>query len=357
MQSALVESWGNASSIHAEGQTARGIVERARRGVAAAVNAPPQAVVLCGGATEGNNQVLRHHVRVTDDPHVVCTAVEHPSVLEVVEELGRAGVRTSIWPVDEQGRLDPGWLQAHAPDATLVSVMLANNEMGNVYPVAQIAARARELGAEVHVDATQGLGRISVDAEAIDADYMTLSFHKCGGPKGIGAIILREGRKIEAILAGGHQERGRRPGTENVPAAAGLLALTQQVAANVDAWNADLEEKRGYFLDALRTEGVETILRGDPDSRLPNTLNVAFGDLDGEDVLLSLDLAGVAASSGSACTAGSLEPSHVILAMGHEPRDARRSVRLSFGPATTKDELAEAARRIAEVVDRLGSIG
>ncbi len=357
MYQALGAVPGNASSVHHEGQMARTVVERARRAVAGAVNAPPQAVVLTGGATESNNQVLRHHVHATDTPFVVCTAVEHPSVIEVVADLEREGVPTAIWPVDENGLLDLEWLRARLEDgATLVSVMWANNEIGNVYPIAEIAALVHEHDAVLHVDATQALGRVPVDFAAAAVDVMTLSFHKMGGPKGIGAIVLREGFKVEAILAGGHQERGRRPGTENVPAAAGLSAAMAALRSNADAWHEALVHKRAVFLEALGEHVGDFELRGDSEHGLPNTLNVAFAGIDGEDFLLAVDLEGVSASSGSACTAGSLEPSHVVLAMGFDHDDARRSVRFSFGPSTPDEELVEAARRAGRVLERLQAL-
>ena len=348
---------GNASSVHHEGQIARTVIEKARRAVAKAVNSPAQAVVLTGGATESNNQVLRHHVRVTDAPFIVCTAVEHPSVLEVVRDLEHEGVRCAIWPVDRQGRLDLGWLRAKLDEgATLVSAMWANNETGNVYPISDIAHIVRDAGAVFHVDATQALGRVPVDFDAAGIDYMTLSFHKMGGPKGIGAIVLREGVKVEAILAGGHQERGRRPGTENVPAAAGLVAAMAELGGRAADWQETLGQKRALFLGALREQIPDLELRGDLQNTLPNTLNVAFEGIDGEDFLLAADLEGISASSGSACTAGSLEPSHVVLAMGFEHDDARRSVRFSFGPSTPDDDLVEASRRIGAIVGRLRAL-
>jgi cysteine desulfurase len=348
---------GNASSVHHEGQMARACVERARRAVARAVGAPAQAVVLTGCATEANNQVLEHHARQADEAFVVCTAVEHPSVLEVVAELDRRGVQTAIWPVDGRGRLDLGWLRERLEQgATLVSVMWANNEIGNIYPVAEIAELAHEYDALMHVDATQALGRVPVDFGAADVDYMTLSFHKMGGPKGIGAIVLREGLKVGALLAGGHQERGRRPGTENVPAAAGLEAALDTLVAEGARWREELVRKRELFLGHLRENAPGCELRGDLDNMLPNTVNVAFAGIDGEDFLLAADLEGVSASSGSACTAGSLEPSHVLLAMGFEHDQARRSVRFSFGPSTPDEHLVEACGRIGTVVERLAAL-
>lgn len=356
MSEAFVNAVGNASSVHREGQRARAVVERARRSVASAVGAPAQAVVFTGGATESNNQVLYDHVETTDEPFVICTAVEHPSVLEVVEDLQRRGVRTAIWPVDERGCLDMAWLEQRLDEgATLVSAMWANNEMGNVYDVAQIAQIVHEQGALLHVDSTQALGRIELDFDASGIDYMTLSFHKMGGPKGVGATVVREGLKVGALLSGGHQERGRRPGTENVPAMAGLDAAAQQVLNHRQQWTAKLQGMKASFVDALSdVERME--LRGDPQRQLPNTVNAAFDGVDGEDLLLALDLEGISASSGSACTAGSLEPSHVILAMGYDKRAARQSVRFSFGPSTPEDKLVEAGLRIGEVVERLRAL-
>ncbi|RAL25490.1 cysteine desulfurase NifS [Lujinxingia litoralis] len=354
MVDALSGVHGNASSIHREGQAARAVVERARRAVAGAVGAPAQAVVLTAGATESNNQVLRQHARERADAYIVCTVVEHPSVLETVRALEKEGVRVAYWPVDRQGRLVEGWLDERlAEGATLVSVMWANNEIGNIYDVAAIGEKVRATGAIFHVDGTQALGRIPVDFGESHIDYMTLSFHKMGGPKGIGAIVTREGLKVAALLSGGHQERGRRPGTENVPAAAGLEAAARQLAADGESWQQALRQRREAFLAALNAEVQGFELRGDTEHQLLNTLNVAFDEVDGEDLLLAVDLEGISASSGSACTAGSLEPSHVILAMGFEAKAARRSVRLSFGPATPQEELARAARILGAVVKRL----
>ncbi len=357
MVTALGKTYANASSIHQDGQAARSVVERARRAVAKAVGAPPQAVILTGGATESNNQVIRDHVKMTENPFVACSAVEHPSVLEVLADLGREGVSTAVLSVDREGRLDFDVLDAALADgATLVSVMWANNEIGNVYPIEEIAERVHAAGALLHVDGTQALGRIPIDFESSGVDYMSLSFHKMGGPKGIGAIVVREGLKVGALLAGGHQERGRRPGTENVPAAAGLEAAARLVARNAGDWNGVLEAKRQKLVEAIRKAVPDVEFRGDQDSRLPNTLNIAFAGVDGEDALLAFDLEGISMSSGSACTAGSLEPSHVVLAMGFEETDARRSVRLSFGPTTPDESLLVAAAKMGPIIDRLRNL-
>jgi cysteine desulfurase len=357
MVTALGSTYANASSIHQDGQAARSVVERARRAVARAIDAPPQSVILTGGATESNNQVIRDHVRVTDEPFVVCTAVEHPSVLEVIADLQRQDIAAAVVPVDKAGRLDLEALDTMLADgATLVSIMWANNEIGNLYPVAELAERVHASGALLHVDGTQALGRVPISFDASGIDIMTLSFHKMGGPKGIGAIVVREGLKVGALLSGGHQERGRRPGTENVPAAAGLEAAAKLVSHSAADWNGMLEAKRTILVDAIQAEIPDVEFRGDQESRIPNTLNLAFPGVDGEDALLALDLEGVSMSSGSACTAGSLEPSHVVLAMGYDEKDARRSVRLSFGPTTPDEHLGVAAKKIGAIVDRLRNL-
>ncbi len=358
MIEALTGAPGNASSIHREGQRARSIVERARRAVARAVSAPPQSIVLNGGATEGNNHVLVTHARHTEDARILCPATEHASVIEVVEEIGEMGLaRVGVIPVDGAGRIDLEWLERELDEdpPTLVSVMAANNETGNVNPIGRVRELTAARGVALHVDATQALGRIPLDLGGLEADYATLSFHKMGGPKGIGAIVLREGVVLESMMSGGHQERGRRPGTENVVAAAGLEAACRALSRNGAAWREALAERRAILLDGLSGLGEALELRGDTGSQLPNTLNVAVDGVDGEDLLLALDLAGVGASSGSACTAGSLEPSHVLIAMGYGRKDAKRSVRLSFGPTTARDALGRAAEAFVVHARRLYS--
>lgn len=356
MAGALRHFVGNASSVHQEGQAARTQVERARRAVARALHAPPQSVILTGGATESNNLVLRDFARRNPEQAVFCTAVEHPSVIEVVEDLRAVGVKVERIGVGPDGGLYLDVLERLQP-GDLVSVMWANNEIGNVYDVGAIASKVHARGAFLHVDATQALGRIRVDFAESGADFMSLSFHKMGGPKGIGALLLREGQKVEPVFSGGHQERGRRPGTENVPAAAGLEAAMLELGEHGREWTRKLIGLQTVAIENLkRIQGLE--IRGALSSgapALPNTVNFAT-DVDGEDLLLALDLEGVALSSGSACTAGSLQPSHVVLALGLSKSDAKRSVRMSFGPSTTMEEIVEACDRISATVDRLRGI-
>ncbi len=353
---AMERAYGNASSVHQEGQAARAQVETTRRSVAKALNAPAQSVILTGGATESNNLVLRDFARRNPESTLHYSVVEHPSVLEVGHELKGSGFAANPIPVDSFGRLNMGFVDAVQP-GDLVSVMWANNEMGNIYPVANIAVAVHERGGLLHVDGTQAIGRIPVDFGASGADFMSLSFHKMGGPKGIGALLIREGRKVEAIVAGGHQERGRRPGTENVAAAAGLDAAMKELMGQGEIWTKRLESSRERMAQGLRRiEGLTFRGNVSGPEALPNTLNFAVAGLDGEDLLLALDLDGVALSSGSACTAGSLEPSHVILAMGYDSVRAKESVRISFGPTTTDQEIESALGRITVIVDRLRRI-
>lgn len=359
MVEAMDQLVGNASSIHREGQIARSVVERARRQIARAVGAPAQAVVFTTGATESNNQILRTHAQYTKKPYILCPATEHPSVVEVVEALDKwAKVRVGFIPVDIQGRLDLEWLarELEGGQVTMVSVMWANNETGNVAPIAQIAQLCHAHGVLFHTDATQALGRVPVHFADSGADFMSLSFHKMGGPKGVGAALVKEGQTLESMMSGGHQERGRRPGTENVLAIAGVEVAAKLVQRELEGWSSLLLAKRARLLEALRAQGLSFELRGDQEHHLPNTINLAFERVGGEDLLLRLDLEGVSASSGSACTAGSLEPSHVLLAMGFRAAAAKRSLRLSFGPTTPDAQLDEAALRIARAVRTLESL-
>ncbi|QED25719.1 cysteine desulfurase [Microvenator marinus] len=342
---------GNASSIHQEGQAARTIIERARRAVAKAVSSAAQGVFFTGGATESNNQILKDFVRRKPECTLICSSVEHPSVIEVVSDLSGM-VATRQLKVDEAGRIDLDDLR-EISGPFLVSLMWANNEIGNIYPIREVADFVHERGGLLHVDGTQALGRIPINFRESGADFMSLSFHKMGGPKGVGAVVVREGLKVENMVSGGHQERGRRPGTENVPVIAGVEMAMNCLIENLGVWNSQMAELRERLFQGLAATGA--VRRGDAESCLPNTLNVAW-DLDGEDMLLALDLAGVAVSSGSACTAGSLEPSHVILAMGFDEARARQSIRFSLGPSTTREEVDDAIERVSKVVDQLRRI-
>lgn len=346
------DALGNPSSVHAEGRAARGLIDRAREELAQAIGARPAELVFTSCATEANNLALKGLAfgprgLESPDAAVVTTVVEHPSVRETARWLGALGRPLHELTVDARGQLAPGALDDALMDETLVvSVIWANNETGVVLPIRELAERARRAGALVHVDATQALGRLPGDVTGLGADLVTLSSHKVGGPRGAGLLWVRRGTPLAPLLHGGHQERNRRGGTEDTRAIVGFAAAARAAAEAQPAESQRLRALTDALRDRLRAvEGVAFHDAGDDPARsLPNTVSVSVPDVEGETLLIGLDLAGVSASSGSACTAGSLEPSHVLLSMDVPRERAEGAVRLSLGFATTEDEV----ERIAE---------
>ena len=337
----LVEVCGNASSIHHFGQAAKQRLENARRQLAARIGCDAREIVFTSGGTESDNLAIFGVVRHARGPkHVITSAIEHPAVLNACAHLEREGL--------EQERAEVTWLpvgsdglvrvddvrRALRPATTLITIMHANNETGVLQPVREIAALARSAGALFHSDGVQTAGRIPVSVRELGVDLFSVSGHKFGAPKGIGALYVRKGLALEPILYGGHHERDRRAGTENVPGASAVGAA----AALAFDWNG---------IAALRDRLEQGILRRVPDARvngsreqrLPNTTNIRFDGIEGEAIVIALDLRGYAVSSGSACSSGAVEPSHVLLAMGLRPEDARSSVRFSLGPGNTEQEV------------------
>ncbi|MDR7485580.1 MAG: cysteine desulfurase family protein [Armatimonadota bacterium] len=341
MQPYFTERFGNAGSVHQFGQAARAAVDEARAEVARLIGAEPREIVFTSGATEANNMAIFGAVftRGLPDRHIITAATEHHAVLEPCRWLETRGVAVTVLPVDRWGRVDPDAVRrAIRPETVLISIMHGNNEIGTLGPVAEVAAIAREHGILFHTDATQSAGIVPIDVRALGADLLSLSAHKRYGPKGIGALYIRTGVAIEPYHHGGSQERGRRGGTENVPAIVGFGAaarLAREGMAEEAARVASLRDRLAAGLAAL--EGAH--LNGHPRERLPGIVNVSFEDADSESLLLALDLEGIAASSGSACTSGSLEPSHVIAALGLPERIAAGTVRFSLGRWTTAEEI------------------
>jgi cysteine desulfurase len=352
------EAFGNASSLHFAGRPARQVVDRAREAVAALVGADPAEVIFTSGATESDNLALRGVAEQSPGCHIVTTAVEHSAVLSTCDALERRGHRVTRLRVDRRGALDLGALEAAiSEDTRLVSVMLANNETGVLFPVADVARLCRARGVLFHCDATQAVGKIPVDARATGIDLLSLSGHKLNGPKGVGALVVRRGVRLPAQQTGGSQEGGRRGGTENIPGIAGLgeaaRLAARRLADGAPARVAALRDR----LEARVVEMVpETEVNGAGSPRLPSTLNCAFRGVDGEGVLLALDLEGIAASAGSACAAGSLDPSHVLLAMGLSREAAQGSVRLSLGYETTDADVDHVAQVLPRIVERLRAL-
>ncbi|MDR7482572.1 MAG: aminotransferase class V-fold PLP-dependent enzyme [Armatimonadota bacterium] len=341
MQPYFSQRFGNAGSVHQFGQAARAAVDEARAAVARLIGARPGEIVFTSGATEANNAAILGAVWASPRgaAHVITAATEHHAVLEPCRWLAERGVAVTILPVDGHGLVDPADVRrALRPETVLISIMHGNNEIGTLGPVAEVAAIAREAGVLCHTDATQSAGIVPIDVRALGIDLLSLSAHKRYGPKGIGALYIRSGVTLTPLLHGGSQERGRRGGTENTPAIVGFgvaATLAQAEMAQEAARIGALRDRLAAGLAAL--PGAR--LNGHPTRRLPGIVNVSFADADSESLLLALDLEGIAASSGSACTSGSLEPSHVIAALGVPEAYAAGTLRFSLGRWSTEADV------------------
>jgi cysteine desulfurase len=348
--------FGNASSIHRYGREARAAVDAARDAVAALIHADYSEIYFTGGGTEANNLAIIGTMLAAPAgrQHLVTTAIEHHSILHAARFLETQGVEVTVVPVDADGLVAPEAIADAITDSTtLVSVMHASNEIGTIEPIAEIARIAHARGARFHTDAVQTAGLLPVDVRELDCDLLTLCAHKMYGPKGVGALAIRQGAKVSPILYGGAQEREKRAGTENVPAIVGFGAAAQIASARRESDEVRLTALRDRFLARLRSAISGLRLNGHPGLRLPNNINVSVEGVDGTTLLMNLDRAGVAASSGSACSSGSIEPSHVLKALGLPNSLAASGIRFTLGRGTTEDELDLAADRFAQIVRRL----
>ena len=355
---------GNPSSIHGPGQQARAVLDTARHAVAALIGANPGDVILTGGGTEADNLAIRGAAEALDDQgrkNLITTAIEHEAVLATCASLERRGWRITRLPVDRSGVVSPADVEAAlaaAPSETaLVSVMHANNEIGTLQRVAEIAAIARAHGAWCHTDAVQTVGKIPVSVSALGVDLLSLSGHKFGGPKGTGALWARRGLRLHAQQTGGKQERSRRAGTENVAGLAGLGVAADYARANLEQHMAQTARLRDRLEDGILSGVPRTDVNGDRDQRVPNTTNISIEGVEAELLLMALDLDGIAVSTGAACSSGSLEPSHVLKAMGLPSSRARTSIRFSLGPGTTEEEIDVVIARLPALVDKLRRLG
>ena len=347
------DEFGNASSVHHFGQQAKALLDEARSAVALLISGDPSEVVFTSGGTESDNFALRGSAEAlepTGRRHLIASAIEHEAVLNTVKALARRGWRTTIFPVDSTGVASPERLrELMADDTALVSVMHANNEIGTIQPIAELARVAHERGALMHTDAVQSVGKIPVDVRALGVDLLSLSAHKFNGPKGAGALWVKRGTRMQSILTGGKHERSRRAGTENVPAIAGLGVAARLAAGKMAAESARVGALRDR-LEAGILNGVPgTVVNGAPHLRVPNTTNISFDRVEAESLLIALDLDGVAVSTGSACSSGTLEPSHVLRAMGFAAHRTQNSLRFSLGLFSTGEEVD----RVIEVLPRL----
>ncbi len=351
----LRDWYGNPSSMHTFGGTVGRKIGEARERVAAALSCDPREIVFTSCGTEGDNTAL--HSAVSARPgkrHIVTTRVEHPAVLNFVKHLESQGYEVTWLPVDKQGRLDLDHVrEAIRDDTAVVSVMWANNETGAIFPVREIGAMCREKGVPFHTDAVQAVGKLPIDLRDMPCDYLALSGHKIHAPKGVGALYVRKGMLFKPFMIGGHQERGRRGGTENAASIIGLGKAVELAAANVRDENTRVRAMRDRLEKGLMSSIPEAIINGDTVNRLPNTLSIAFKYIEGEAMLLLLDQFGICASSGSACTSGSLEPSHVLRAMGVPFTHAHGSLRFSLSRYTTDEEIDTVLRELPGIVERL----
>ncbi len=348
----LTTVYGNPSSVHAFGQEAKKGLDAARDQVAAALNCTPGEVIFTGCGTESDNTAILGVAEKYKNKgkHIITSSVEHHAVLHTCEHLQKQGYDVTYLPVDEYGRVTAEQVRkALREDTILVTIMFANNEVGTIMPIPEIAAVCHEKGVLFHTDAVQAIGHVPVDVKAMDIDMLSLSAHKFHGPKGVGALYCRKGIKLPSYIMGGAQEKGRRAGTENVAGIVGLGAAIKLACDNLSENAAKMAILRDRLMRGL-AEIPEVKLNGHPTERLPNNVNYSMKYIEGESILLKLDLSGIAASSGSACTSGSLDPSHVLLAMGLPHEIAHGSVRLTLGDDTTQEDIDYTIEQLKEIV-------
>ena len=358
MVECMEKEYGNPSSLYTLGQSAKETLERARTQIAKVINADPKEITFTSGGSEADNQAIRSAAlagKKAGKTHIISTAFEHHAVLHTLKKLEGEGFTVTLLPVHEDGIVRPEELAAAIrEDTCLVTVMYANNEIGTIQPIAEIGAICREKGVTFHTDAVQAIGHLPIDVKAQNIDMLSASAHKFHGPKGMGFLYAKKGVPLYNLIEGGAQERGKRAGTENVPAAAGMAAALNEAAQNMDAVTARLVPLRDRLIEGLK-QIPHSALNGDASKRLPGNANFCFEGIEGESLLLLLDDRGISASSGSACTSGSLDPSHVLLAIGRVHDVAHGSLRLTLGEETTEEEVDYIIKNVTEVVEYLRS--
>ncbi len=350
------DQWGNASSVHQWGRSTRSDIEDARARIAAAIGALPQEIYFTAGGTESDNLAVigAAEARRKFGKHIITSSIEHHAVLETCEYLEKQGYEVTYLPVDEYGRVRVADVAAALrPDTILVTIMLANNEVGTLQPIKEISKLTKAAGVWLHTDAVQAVGSIPVDVNDLGVDMLTLTAHKFYGPKGVGALYLRKGVRPKALTHGGSQEKKIRPGTENVPGIMGMARALELAVADMAETDARLTRLRDKMIAGFSESIPEVILNGHPTERLPGNVNMSFLYVEGESLILGLDMVGVGVSSGSACTSGSLDPSHVLMAMGMDHQQAHGSLRLTLGRSTTDEDVDYVLEVLPPIVARL----
>jgi cysteine desulfurase len=360
MAAALREEFGNPSSVHHFGQQAKAVLDDARSAVAALIAADPSEVVFTSGGTESDNLAIRGAAEALETSgrrHIIASTIEHEAVLNTLKALARRGWRTTLLAVDQTGIVSPETLRvALTDDTAVVSVMHANNEIGTIQPISELARLAHERGALFHTDAVQSAGKIPIDTKALGVDVLSLSAHKFYGPKGVGAIFVKRGVRLLPLMTGGKQERSRRAGTENVAGIVGMGVAAQEARAKMASEAARLSALRDRLEQGVLGGVSGTMVNGAPSPRVPNTTNISFDRVEAESLLIALDLAGIAVSTGSACSSGTLEPSHVLKAMGFPPHRTQNSIRFSLGSGNTEADIDRVVAAVPGIVEKLRNL-
>lgn len=359
MATVLMEDFGNPSSLHHFGQRSKALIDEARTAVAALIGGDPSEITFTSGGTESDNMAIRGAVESLEKsrPHLIASSIEHEAVLNTLKAMARRGFRTTLLPVGESGVVSPDALRAALTDDTaLVSVMHANNEIGTIQPVAELSQMAKARGALMHTDAVQSAGKIPVDVKALGVDLLSLSAHKFHGPKGIGAIWIRRGVRLHPVATGGKQERGRRAGTENVAGIVGMGVAAEIARAKMAEEGARLAALRDRLEEGILRTVPGTVVNGGLSPRVPNTTNISFDRVEAESLLIALDLEGIAVSTGSACSSGTLEPSHVLRAMGFPPHRTQNSIRFSLGASNTEADVDRVIALMPGIVEKLRNL-
>jgi cysteine desulfurase len=357
---AMREDFGNPSSVHYFGQRAKLRLDRARQAVATLLGGDPAEIVFTSGGTESDNFAIRgvaEALAPTGRRHIISSPIEHEAVLQTLKALARRGWEVTLLPVDESGIVSPRALaEAIRPDTALVSIMHANNEIGTIQPLHELAAIAHAAGALIHSDAVQSAAKILLDVHALGIDLASISGHKLYGPKGVGALWIKRGTRLLATMTGGRQERNRRAGTENVPAIAGLGVAVTQALSKLPTESTRLAALRDRLETGILRHVDRTIVNGARDRRVPNTSNISFDGIEAESLLIALDLEGVAVSTGSACSSGTLEPSHVLKAMGFPLHRTQNALRFSLGASNTEEQIDHVINILPPIVERLRKV-
>jgi len=356
MKPYFTDLFGNPSSIYSLGRESRKAVENARSQIAYCLGAHPTEIYFTGSGTEADNWAIKGvaYANRKKGKHLITSAIEHHAVLHAFDYLKKEGFDVTYLPVDERGFVNPKDLaEAIRPDTTLVSIMFANNEIGTIQPIKELAAIAKEKGVVFHTDAVQAMGNIDVKVNDLGVDLLSMSAHKFYGPKGVGALYIRKGVRVDNFIHGGAQERNKRAGTENVAGVVGMAAALKLAYENLDEYNSHLRKLSDRLIDSVMERIPHVCLNGDREKRLPGNVNLSFQFIEGESLLLMLDMKGIQASSGSACTSGSLDPSHVLLAIGLPHEIAHGSLRITFGEKNTEQDVDYIVDNLVEIVGKL----